>query len=166
MTVEHNRVTGGGQGIEPADLHHHDLNDTKIIGNKLIGPFGEDAIHLNRYHDANGDGVGILIEGNEITSVRENGNHCDCLQTVWVGDHIVFRKNYLHDNRCQGFFIKDQASLGGVSGPIAGVSVEDNLFVRNKEPCGPRGSQLRAADVLPGLRPLQRLHDEAQHDLG
>ena len=65
---------------------------------------------LNRYHDANGDGIGVLIEGNEITSVRENGNHSDCLQTVWVGDHIVFRKNYLHDNRCQGFFIKDQQS--------------------------------------------------------
>ncbi|MGC1165818.1 MAG: hypothetical protein WA862_06910, partial [Solirubrobacterales bacterium] len=63
-------------------------------------------------------------------------NHSDCLQTVWVGDHIVFRKNYLHDNRCQGFFVKDQASLGGVSGPIAGITVENNLFVRNKEPCG------------------------------
>ena len=111
-------------------------NDTTIIGNQLIGPFGEDAIHLNRYHDADGDGVGILIEGNEITNVRENGNHSDCLQTVWVGDHIVFRKNYLHDNRCQGFFVKDQASLGGVSGPIDGITVEDNLFVRNNEPCG------------------------------
>ncbi|HEX5712505.1 MAG TPA: hypothetical protein VFX85_04240, partial [Solirubrobacterales bacterium] len=76
------------------------------------------------------------IEGNEITNVRENGNHSDCLQTVWVGDHIVFRKNYLHDNRCQGFFVKDQASLGGVSGPINGITVENNLFVRNKEPCG------------------------------
>jgi len=137
MTVEHNRVTGGGQGIDGCPSSTTTCNDTKIIGNELIGPFGEDAIHLNRYHDANGDGVGILIEGNEITNVRENGNHSDCLQTVWVGDHIVFRRNYLHDNRCQGFFVKDQASLGGVSGPIAGISVEDNLFLRNKEPCGP-----------------------------
>jgi hypothetical protein len=136
MTVEHNRVTGGGQGIDAGPTSTTTINDTRIIGNELIGPFGEDAIHLNRYHDANGDGVGILIEGNEITNVRENGNHSDCLQTVWVGDHIVFRKNYLHDNRCQGFFVKDQASLGGVSGPIAGISVEDNLFVRNKEACG------------------------------
>ena len=68
--------------------------------------------------------------------MRENGAHSDCLQTVWVGDHIVFRKNYLHDNRCQGFFVKDQASLGGVSGPIHGIRVEDNLFLRNHEPCG------------------------------
>jgi hypothetical protein len=137
MTIEHNKITGGGQGIDGCPSSTTTCNDTKIIGNKLIGPFGEDAIHLNRYHDGDGDGVGILIEGNEITNVRENGNHSDCLQTVWVGDHIVFRKNYLHDNRCQGFFVKDQASLGGVSGPIAGISVEDNLFLRNHEPCGP-----------------------------
>ncbi len=137
ITVEHNRVTGGGQGIDGCPSSTTTCDDTAIVGNQLIGPFGEDAIHLNRYHDGDGDGVGILIEGNEITNVRENGNHSDCLQTVWVGDHIVFRRNYLHDNRCQGFFVKDQASLGGVSGPIVGISVEDNLFLRNKEPCGP-----------------------------
>jgi hypothetical protein len=137
MTVEHNKVTGGGQGIDGCPSSSITCNDMAIIGNKLIGPFGEDAIHLNRYHDGDGNGVGVLIEGNEITNVRENGNHSDCLQTVWVGDHIVFRKNYLHDNRCQGFFVKDQASLGGVSGPIAGITVEDNLFLRNHEPCGP-----------------------------
>jgi len=136
MTVEHNKITGGGQGID-MPTSSTQISDTKIIANKLIGPFGEDAIHLNRYHDSDGDGVGILIEGNEITNVRENGNHSDCLQTIWVGDHLVFRKNYLHDNRCQGFFVKDQASLGGVSGPIVGIAVEDNLFVRNKEACGP-----------------------------
>jgi Right handed beta helix region len=137
MTVEHNKVTGGGQGIDACPSSSTTCNDMAIVGNELIGPFGEDAIHLNRYHDGDGNGVGVLIEGNEITNVRENGNHSDCLQTVWVGDHIVFRKNYLHDNRCQGFFVKDQASLGGVSGPIAGITVEDNLFVRNKEPCAP-----------------------------
>jgi hypothetical protein len=137
IAVEHNRVTGGGQGIEAGPTDTTTVNDTRIVGNQLIGPFGEDAIHLNRYHDSNGDGIGVLIEGNEITQVRENGAHSDCLQTVWVGDHIVFRKNYLHDNRCQGFFVKDQASLGGVSGPIHGMTVEDNLFLRNHEPCGP-----------------------------
>jgi Right handed beta helix region len=136
VTIEHNRITGGGEGIEAGPTDTTTLNDIAIVGNQLIGPFGEDAIHLNRYHDSDGDGVGILVEGNEITQVRENGNHSDCLQTVWVGDHIVFRKNYLHDNRCQGFFVKDQASLGGVSGPIHGIVVEDNLFLRNHQPCG------------------------------
>jgi Right handed beta helix region len=140
MVVDHNRITGGYMGVNAGPTSTTQINDTVITNNKFVGPFGEDAIRLNRYHDSNGDGIGVLIEGNEISGVRENGNHSDCLQAVWVGDHIVYRKNYLHDNRCQGFFIKDQASLGGVSGPIEGITVEDNLFVRNNEPCAPPAS--------------------------
>ncbi len=131
ITVEHNRITGGGEGIDACPTERTYCAEMRIIGNQLIGPFGEDAIHANRYH-------GLLIEGNEITQVRENGAHSDCLQTVWRGDHLTFRKNYLHDNRCQGFFVKDQTlstpEIPG--GPVEGITVEDNLFVRNKEPCG------------------------------
>jgi len=137
MTVDHNHITGGYMGVNAGPTSSTQINDTRITNNQLVGPFGEDAIRLNRYHDSDGDGIGVLIEGNEITGVRENGNHSDCLQAVWTGDHIVYRRNYLHDNRCQGFFIKDQASLGGVSGPISGIAVEDNLFVRDNEPCAP-----------------------------
>ena len=130
-TVEHNRITGGGQGIDACTTTTEWCTEMRITGNQLVGPFGEDAIHANRYH-------GLYVEGNEITKVRENGNHSDCLQTVWRGDHIYFKRNYLHDNRCQGFFIKDQTmSTAGIpGGPIEGVVVEDNLFLRNKEPCG------------------------------
>ncbi len=130
-TIEHNRITGGGQGIDACTTTTEWCTNMRIIGNQLVGPFGEDAIHANRYH-------GLYVEGNEITQVRENGNHSDCLQTVWRGDHIYFKRNYLHDNRCQGFFIKDQTmSTAGIpGGPIEGVVVEDNLFLRNKEPCG------------------------------
>jgi Right handed beta helix region len=131
MTVSHNRIGGGYFGVEAAPTTTATVDDVAIVGNQLVGPFGEDAIHLNRYHDGNGDGIGVLVEGNEITGVRENGNHSDCLQTVWVGDHLVFRRNYLHDNRCQGFFVKDQAS------PVIGITVVDNLFLRNDEPCAP-----------------------------
>jgi hypothetical protein len=131
MTVEHNRITGGGEGVDACPTERTYCSEMRIIGNQLIGPFGEDAIHANRYH-------GLLIEGNEITGVRENGNHSDCLQTVWRGDHLSFRRNYLHDNRCQGFFVKDQTlstpEIPG--GPVEGIAVEDNLFLRNKEPCG------------------------------
>jgi hypothetical protein len=131
ITVEHNRITGGGQGIDACPTDSTWCTEERIIGNQLIGPFGEDAIHANRYH-------GLLIEGNEITQVRENGAHSDCLQTVWRGDHLTFRRNYLHDNRCQGFFVKDQTlstpEIPG--GPVEGIVVEDNLFLRNKEPCG------------------------------
>ncbi len=131
-TIEHNRITGGGQGIDACTTTTSWCTDERIVGNQLIGPFGEDAIHANRYH-------GLYVEGNEITQVRENGAHSDCLQTVWRGDHIYFRNNYLHDNRCQGFFVKDQTmstpEIPG--GPVEGIVVEDNLFLRNKEPCGP-----------------------------
>jgi hypothetical protein len=130
-TIEHNRITGGGQGIDACTTTTEWCTEERIIGNQLVGPFGEDAIHANRYH-------GLYVEGNEITQVRENGAHSDCLQTVWRGDHIYFKRNYLHDNRCQGFFIKDQTmstpEIPG--GPVEGVVVEDNLFLRNKEPCG------------------------------
>ena len=131
-TIEHNRITGGGQGIDACPTNTSWCTEERIVGNQLVGPFGEDAIHANRYH-------GLYVEGNEITNVRENGNHSDCLQTVWRGDHIYFRNNYLHDNRCQGFFVKDQTmSTSGIpGGPVEGIVVEDNLFVRNKEPCGP-----------------------------
>jgi hypothetical protein len=129
MTVSHNRISGGYFGVsEPTSSTQ--VNDAAIVGNRFVGPFGEDAIRANRYHDgADADPYGLLVEGNEITGVRENGNHSDCLQAVWVGDGMYFRRNYLHDNRCQGFFIKDQAST------VSNVVAEDNLFLRNNAPC-------------------------------
>jgi hypothetical protein len=50
---------------------------------------------------------------------------------VWVGDHLVFRGNYVHDNRCQGFFVKDQETA------VDTVTVEDNLFLRNDAEADP-----------------------------
>jgi hypothetical protein len=130
-TVAHSLITGGGEGVDVCPTEKSFCTNERVIGNKLVGPFGEDAIHANRYH-------GLTVEENEITQVRENGAHSDCLQTVWRGDHLTFRRNYLHDNRCQGFFVKDQTlstpEIPG--GPVEGINVEDNLFLRNHEPCG------------------------------
>ena len=133
MTVQFNYITGGYFGVDAGPTTTTQVNDVTVRGNKLVGPFGEDAIRLNRYHDSDGDGYGALIEGNEITGVRENGNHSDCLQTVWVGDHLVYRSNYLHDNRCQGFFVKDQQSA------VDGVVADNNLMLRNAAPCAQSG---------------------------
>jgi hypothetical protein len=132
VTISHNRISGGYFGVNLSS-DTTQISDTSIVGNKFVGPFGEDAIRANRYHDANGDGIGLLVEGNEITGVRENGNHSDCLQAVWVGDGLYFRRNYLHDNRCQGFFIKDQQST------VNSVVAEDNLFLRNDAACAQAG---------------------------
>jgi hypothetical protein len=140
ITIQDNKLTGGYFGVDACNSTSTTCDDVKIIGNKFEGPYGEDGIRANRYHDGNGDGIGLLVEGNEFTGIRENGNHSDCLQSVWTGDNLVFRKNYLHDNRCQGFFVKDQSSLcgsgsSGVCGPVQGIRVEDNLFLRNQQPC-------------------------------
>jgi hypothetical protein len=148
VTIAHDHITGGHFGIDACNSDTATCDDVKILGNQLEGPYGEDGIRANRYHDADGDGVGLLVEGNEFTGIRENGNHSDCLQAVWTGDHLVFRKNYLHDNRCQGFFVKDQDALcgedgeegEGVCGPVKGIRVEDNLLLRNHEPCAEGGT--------------------------
>jgi Big-like domain-containing protein/parallel beta helix pectate lyase-like protein len=129
IVIDRNRITGGYMGV---NMWTDDvaISDTAIVGNRFVGPFGEDAIRANRYHDGpDADSYGLLVEGNEFTGIRENGNHSDCLQSVWVGDHLYFRRNYLHDNRCQGFFVKDQKT------PVDTVVAEDNLFVRNSAPC-------------------------------
>jgi hypothetical protein len=133
IAVQFNQISGGYFGVDAGPTTNTNVSDVVVRGNKLVGPFGEDAIRLNRYHDGDGDGVGILIEGNEITAVRENGNHSDCLQSVWGGDHLVFRRNYLHDNRCQGFFIKDQPAN------VDGVVATDNLMLRDAAPCAVGG---------------------------
>jgi len=142
VTVAHNRISGGYLGVDAGPTTTTTVDDVRIVGNEFVGPFGEDAIRLNRYHDADGDGVGALVAGNEFTNVRENGNHSDCLQTVWVGDHLVFRGNYLHDNRCQGFFVKDQKR------PVRGILIEDNLFLRNDAPCAARAQGCGAPSDL------------------
>jgi hypothetical protein len=152
MTVANNFITGGYFGVNAGPTTTTTVNDITIIGNKFQGPFGEDGIRANRYHDgADADPYGLLIIGNEFTNIRENGNHSDCLQTVFTGDRLYFLQNYLHDNRCQGFFIKDQIAGGstGVIGPVRNVIVSDNLFLRNNAPCVP--SSLCAGNGGPAI---------------
>ena len=91
----------------------------------------EDQIRANVYHDADGDGVGLLVEGNEFRGNTERGGHNDVFQSVWVGDHLVFNRNYLHDFGGQGFFVKDQNT------PIKGFVANNNLIVDQDRPCEP-----------------------------
>ena len=152
MAVEYNRITGGYMGINAGPTTSTSITDTTIRGNKLVGPFGEDALRINRYHDSNdADPYGILIEGNEITGVRENGNHSDCLQSVWGGDGLYFRRNYLHDNRCQGFFVKDQPA------PVENVVVSNNLMLRDAAPCDPPSSDCGPPSIVQIFGPIQGL---------
>ena len=91
----------------------------------------EDQIRANVFHDGDGDGIGLLVEGNEFRGNTERGSHNDVFQSVWVGDHLVFRKNYLHDFGGQGFFVKDQSKA------IDGFIASNNLIVNQNLPCQP-----------------------------
>jgi hypothetical protein len=150
IAVLHNRIGGGYFGVEAGPTTSTSISDTTIRGNKFVGPFGEDAIRLNRYHDSGDpDRYGVLVEGNEITGVRENGKHSDCLQSVWGGDGLYFRRNYLHDNRCQGFFVNDQPEA------IRNVVIQNNLMLRNEAPCDPPDSGCGPPLILQIFGPTQ-----------
>jgi hypothetical protein len=121
-----------GYGVMACASDDTMCSDISIIGNRFIGRAEEDAIRANRYHDGpDADANGLLIEGNEFAGNQETGEHNDVFQSVWVGDHLVFRGNYLHDFGGQGFFVKDQNSA------INGLVVENNLIVRQNLPCNP-----------------------------
>ena len=138
MTVDHNLLLGQGKGsgnygvfVCPAEPPDH-CDDVSITNNRFVGRFDEDAIRANVYHDGpDRDHSGLLVEGNEFTGNVEYGGHNDVFQSVWVGDHLVIRRNYLHDFGGQGIFIKDQAPA------IDGLVIEDNLIVRQNRPCDP-----------------------------
>jgi hypothetical protein len=84
------------------------------------------------YHDSgDSDPYGLLVEGNEFVGNVEYGGHNDVLQTVWVGDHLYIRRNYIHDFGGQGLFVKDQRSA------IDTLVVENNLIVRQTARCDP-----------------------------
>jgi hypothetical protein len=152
VSVLDNRISGGYFGLNAGPTSSTSITDTTVRGNLFAGPFGEDAIRLNRYHDsADADAYGILIEGNEITGVRENGNHSDCLQSVWGGDGLYFRRNYLHDNRCQGFFVKDQPT------PVENVVVSNNLMLRDAAPCDPPSLDCGPPSIVQIFGPMQGL---------
>jgi hypothetical protein len=131
--VRNNRILAGNHyGVFVCTAQPPDAcDDTKIVGNIFDGGMEEDQIRANTYHDADGDGAGLLVEGNEFRGNSERGGHNDVFQSVWVGDHLVFRKNYLHDFGGQGFFVKDQQT------PIVGFVADDNLIVNQDLPCEP-----------------------------
>jgi hypothetical protein len=129
MTADHNlfdlnAYSGYGAMVCAADDSDPTCNDISILNNRFVGRSEEDAIRANRYHN-------LVIRGNEFTGNQETGGHNDVFQSVWVGDHLTFSRNYLHDFGGQGFFVKDQASA------IDGLVVEDNLIVRQNLPCDP-----------------------------
>lgn len=149
VLIEGNHITsrapggGGGNGVtltstarrpgvpDPDTNVHPPVRDV-VIRNNFFDGIGTDAIRPANFQN-------LLVEGNEITGLQEEGSHSDTLQTVWGGDHLTFRGNYVHDNEGQGFFIKD--------GRVTDVNVENNVFVGNRG----NGYQFNVYDTI-GLR--------------
>jgi hypothetical protein len=92
-------------------------------------PISNVTIRNNHFHDIGIDAirpsnfVNLVVEGNDVEGLKENGEHCDVLQVTFGGRGFVFRDNYIHDNQSQGLFIKD--------GRVTNARVENNVFVRN-----------------------------------
>lgn len=105
-------------------------DDVAIIGNKIHGLAEEDAIRANRYHAVNNP-YGLAVAGNEFYGNQEMTDHNDVFQSVWVGDHLYFGYNWIHDFGGQGFFVKDQASA------INGLVAEQNIIESQNLPCIP-----------------------------
>jgi hypothetical protein len=160
MSVSHNLLVGGnyfGVMVCPAEPPDG-CNDVSIVGNLFYGRFNEDAIRANVYHDsADSDPYGLLVEGNEFVGNVEHGGHNDVFQSVWVGDHLYFRRNYIHEFGGQGLFVKDQGSA------IDTLVVEDNLIVRQNKPCDPAslcaGYQLSPFQIFGPVRNASIRHN-------
>ena len=92
-------------------------------------PISNVTIRNNTFHDIGSDAirpsnfVNLVVEGNDISGVKENGEHCDVFQVTFGGRDLIFRDNYIHDNQGQGLFIKD--------GQVTNARVENNVFVHN-----------------------------------
>ncbi|MGZ8665628.1 MAG: hypothetical protein ACXWZM_00800, partial [Solirubrobacterales bacterium] len=161
VSVDHNFFdlnAYSGMGVVACPSSTTTCDDVGITNNRFAGESEEDAIRANRYHDTGDpDAYGLLVEGNEFTGNVEKGDHNDVFQAVWVGDHLVFRKNYLHDFGGQGFFVKDQASA------IDGLIAENNLIVDQDSPCRPTslcpGFQLSPFQVFGPLRNASIRHN-------
>lgn len=126
--IEHNLISGGGQGISAGSVNCSIPNgpvyegctstpaftNTLIAYNEFKGPFAEDAIHTNNFE-------GLTIERNWLHDFEETGNHTDAWQNVWGGEDAVFSHNVISDFVGEGTLLKD--------GDVTNVKYDNNLIV-------------------------------------
>ncbi|MGN6557300.1 MAG: hypothetical protein ACTHLH_04730 [Solirubrobacterales bacterium] len=126
--IEHNFISGGGEGINAGGVNCSSPNapvyegcvsepaftNTLIAYNEFEGPFGEDPIHTNNFKD-------LTIEHNWLHDFEETGNHTDGWENVWGGEEAVFRHNVISNFVGEGTLLKD--------GDVTNVKYEDNLIV-------------------------------------
>jgi len=128
--VERNDLSGGWAcvAVSSGGDGYPYISNTRIQFNRLSSP-GQDAIRAS-YYD------GLVVLGNEIFDVIEDGSHNDGIQGVWGGNNLTFAHNFFHDNNCQPFFLKD--------GYYDGVELYENLSIRNRVGSASVGSKVYA----------------------
>lgn len=128
--IEHNLISGGGEGINAGGVNCSIPNgpvyegctssppftDTLIAYNEFKGPFYEDAIHTNNFKE-------LTIEHNWLHGFEETGNHTDGWQNVWGGEDAVFSHNVISNFVGEGTLLKD--------GDVTNVEYVDNLIVES-----------------------------------
>ncbi|HEV7616050.1 MAG TPA: hypothetical protein VGO36_07450 [Solirubrobacterales bacterium] len=128
--IEHNFISGGGNGINAGSVNCSIPNgpvyegctstpaftNTLIAYNEFKGPFGEDPIHTNNFKD-------LTIERNWLHDFEETGNHTDAWQNVWGGEDAVFSHNVISDFVGEGTLLKD--------GDVTNVKYENNLMIES-----------------------------------
>jgi len=151
LLIEGNLIERSDSGVEliSTNCSVHNAPES-CSGDRTLAPVERVTIRNNRIVAPLENGItvanfrAVLIEGNEITGLSENGQHSDALQSLWGGDGLVFRRNYVHDMEGnQGFFIKD--------GRVSNVTVDNNLIVRTRPRVGYNfaGSPLSFYDTVP-----------------
>jgi hypothetical protein len=128
--IEHNSISGGGDGINAGGVNcgipngpvyegctsQPAFTNTLIAYNEFEGPFLEDPVHTNNFKD-------LTIEHNWLHDFEETGNHTDAWQNVWGGEEAVFRHNVISNFVGEGTLLKD--------GDVTNVKYEDNLIVES-----------------------------------
>jgi hypothetical protein len=125
--IEHNHISGGGEGIVAGGVNCSIPNgplyegcesqpaftNTLIAYNDIEGPFLEDPIHTSNFK-------GLTIERNWLHGFKETGNHTDGWQNVWGGEEAVFRHNVISNFVGESTLLKD--------GDVTNLKYEDNLI--------------------------------------
>jgi hypothetical protein len=122
IIVEDSRITNPtGPGINfGSDKKHAPISNVTLRRN-LITKIGVDAIQAKNFRN-------LVVEDNEISHVKRvhPKAHPDVFQSVFGGDGLIIRRNYIHHNEGQGIFLSD--------GTVSNVLIENNLLVNNVGP--------------------------------
>ena len=160
MVVDHNLISGGYFGVDAGPTSSTNVNDVSVIGNKFQGPFGEDAIRANRYHDTRQTptAYGLLVAGQR-DHQRPRERQPLRLPAVGLGRRQPGLRPQLPARQ----------PLPGLL--HQGPAVHRDQRRRLRQPPGPKRGRLRqrprlrSAELLPALRPRGQRPRLQQHDL-